>query len=314
MKKLIGLVVLLAILLGLWYLLGTRESALQRADVPENATQVDTNTVNRLVLERHNQPTLVFERDFHGFWNITEPVQDLANPNMVGQIERGLAQMKFVNLISEQSSKFTSFEIGDIQAAHVRAYADDQLQADLYIGKATPDHEHVYVRLEGSDKVYSATGGGSLSVLRTRDVDTFRSRAIFETDVTLIDSLDVQSSEANYRLRRADSASWQISIDGGAYVDAKAPVAESAAQAFGGMRASGFLPDSVEVDWSTPQLRIRAWLLGTRVDYVELTQVADEQNYWVRVEGKANVYKVFESVFKTFARDPRENLVASSTS
>jgi hypothetical protein len=314
MKKLIGLIVLLAVLLGLWYLLGTRETARQQGDVPERVTQLDTNTVDRLVVERHNQPTLVFQKDIHGFWDMTEPVADRANPNMVGQLEHVLAQMEFVNLISEQTSKFTAFEISDIQAAHVRAYAGDQLQADLYIGKITPDHEHVYVRIGGSDKVYSATGGSALGALRTRDVDTFRSRAIIETDVTQIDSLEVQWSEGTYRLKRTDSASWQISLDGGTYVDAKSPVAEAAANAFGQMRASGFLPDSVEVDWGTPELKVTAWLLGIDVDYVELTQVADEQNYWLRVDGKPHVYKVFESVFKTFARDPKVNLVATATS
>jgi hypothetical protein len=314
MKKLLGLVALLAVLLGLWYSLGTRERDRQHSDVPEDITQVDTATVNRLVLSRHNQPDLVFEKDVHGFWNMTQPVADRANPNMVGQIEDGLAQMKLVDLISSQSSKFTSFEIGDIQAAHVRAYAGDELQADVYIGKVTPDRQHVYVREAGSDNVYSATGGAALESLRTRDVDTYRSRAIFETDVTLIDSLEVQWSEATYRLKRTDSVSWQVSVNSGAYVEAKAPVAESAAQAFGRMRATGFLPDSVEVDWGSPSLKIRAWLLGTDVDYAELTGVTDEQNYWIRVEGRPHVYKVFESVYKTFARDARENFVATDAS
>jgi hypothetical protein len=314
MKKLFTLVVLLAVLLGLWYLLGNREQARQQADVPGDLIQVDTNSVNRLVLMRHNQPDLVFEKDFDGFWNMTKPVADRANPNMVNQIEQGLAQMKLLNLVSEQSSKFALFEIGDIQAAHVQAYADDELQADLYIGKVTPDRVHVYVRMAGSDNVYTATGGAALSSLRTRDVDTYRSRAIFEIDVNLIDSLDVQSTEATYRLRRSDSVSWQISVKGGAYVEAKGPVAESAVQAFGRMRASGFLPDTLVVDLSKPDLLVTAWQLGTTVDKAELIKVADEQNYWVRVEGKPHVYQVFESVYKTFARDPVENYVATDAS
>jgi hypothetical protein len=70
----------------------------------------------------------------------------------------------------------------------------------------------------------------------------------------------------------------------------------------------------VEVDWGSPSLKIRAWLLGTDVDYAELTGVTDEQNYWIRVEGRPHVYKVFESVYKTFARDARENFVATDAS
>ena len=311
MKKLVSLVTLLGILILVWYFLGRQEEARQQGDVPDQATEVDTLTVNRLVLIRYNQPDIVFTKDENGFWNLVQPVADRANPNMVRQIERGLALMKYVNKISDRQSQHASFQIDDIQAARVQAYADDLLQADMYIGNVTPDRQHVYVRPVGSSTVYSATGGGALAALRTRTIDTFRNREIMQSDASLFDSLDVRSADAVYRLIRTDSASWQVSINDGAYQEAKSAVADGVIRAFGQMRASGFLPDTVSLDWSQPALSIHGWMLGSEEEQCDMIKVSDEENYWVRVRERPHVYKVFQSVYKTFIRDPKENLVAT---
>ena len=44
---------------------------------------------------------------------------------------------------------------------------------------------------------------------------------------------------------------------------------------------------------------------GGGADYIEFLPVEDETNYWVKIDGRPHVYKVFESAFKVFQRDPQ---------
>ena len=310
MKKFLILISVLAVLLLLWWLLGRRESARQEADVPPIATRVDTNTVNRIVLSRYNEAPLVFEKDAGGFWNMTGPLADRANANLVDQLEKGLAQMKFVNKISERAAQQAAFEIDDVSGARVQAYADSQLQADLYLGKLTPDRQHVYARLAGSDVVYSATVGGVLSAMRTRDRDSFRNHNIMDRDPSSFDSVDVKAGSYAYRLVRVDSASWSVRIGSSAARPASTPVVNGFLGALGRMRASGFRPDSVSVDWSRSDVVITAWLLGESEVRLEMLP-APEARCWVRSSDRKYDFSAFESVYKTFNRDPKELLATA---
>jgi hypothetical protein len=303
-KNALILIAVLAALLLVWWWLGQRESARQRGDVPEVATNIDTLTVDRFVLTRYGQPTLVFEKDIDGFWNMVEPVQDRANPSLTRQLERGLALMTFTDKISSRKAQYAAFEIDDTQATRLQAYAGDDLQADIYIGKLAPDRAHVYVRPAGENSVYTATGGGAFNAMRRRATDDFRDRTVFNFDPSAYDSITVTGADFFYGIARADSASWNVRIGSGAYQDADSPVTESLLHALGQLKATGFLPDSVEVNWDRSALAIHAWRLGGGTDDLEFQPVEGETNYWVRVEGRPHVYKVFESAFKTFHRDP----------
>ncbi len=306
MKKVIWLVAALVVLLGAWWFLGRREESLQQAGVPQ-ATSVDTLTVNRIILERHNVPSITFEKDAGGFWTITEPVADKANLNLVDQLEKGLAMMKFVNRISDRSSQHAAFQIDDVSALRIQAFAGDVQQADVYLGKVTPDRQHVYARLSGSDVVFSATGGGALAAMRSRDLDSFRSRDVLERDPNQFDSVDVRSGAFAYRLVRVDSSTWDVRIGASGARRASTAVVDGFLRALGRMKASGFRPDSVNVDWDRSDIGISAWLLGE--PEVKLSMVAaPNASYYVRSTTREYDLAVFESVYKTFQRDPKEFL------
>lgn len=307
MKKYMLLLALLAGLFLAWYFLGRRESARQESGVPERATQIDTNTVNRLVLTRYNEPPLVFEKDAGGFWIMVAPVADKANQTLVKQLEKGLALMKFVDRISERESQQASFQIDDVQGSRLQAYADSQLQADVYLGKLTPDRQHVYARPAGSNTVYSATGGSAMAALRTRDVDSFREHEILDRDPSSFDSLEVRTGSESFRIVRVDSASWNLRIGTSGYRPAHASMVDGLVRALGRMKATGFRPDSVAVEWNRPDLAITAWLLGESELKMDM-KASSGANYWVRVSGRPHDYSVFESVYKTFTRDPKEFL------
>jgi hypothetical protein len=303
-KSALILLGVLLVLLGIWWWLGQRETARQRGDVPEQATNVDTLTVDRMVLSRFGQPDLVFEKDIDGFWNMVEPVQDRANPNLARQMEKGLAIMQFTDRVTNRAAQHTAFEIDDTQAARLQAFAGDEMQADLYIGKLAPDRLHVYIRPAGEDAVYTATGGGAMNALRRRATDDFRDRTVFDFDPSVYDSIAVTAPDFSYAIARADTASWKVRIGAGDYEAADSPVTESLLRALGKLRATGFASDSTEINWDRPALVVQTWRIGGDTDYLEFQPVEEETNYWVRVEGRPHVYQVFESAFKTFHRDP----------
>lgn len=310
MKKVLLLLAVLVVLSGVWWFLGRREESMQQSGVPPQATQVDTLTLNRIVLERHNLPTITFEKDAGGFWTITEPVKDKANLNLAVQLEKGLAQLKFVNRISERSSQHAAFQIDEASGAHLQAFAGDAKQADVYLGKVTPDRMHVYAREAGSDVVYSATGGGALAAMRTRDLDSFRSRDVLEREPSSFDSVDVRSGAMAYRLVRVDSSTWDIRIGASGARRANTAAVEGFLKALGKVKASGFRPDSVAVDWSRPGVSISAWLLGEPVVTLDL-QPGPNTTYYLRASTRSYDMAVFESVYKTFQQDPKDFLAAA---
>lgn len=313
MKKSIPyLLVLLIALVALWWWLGKREAARQQGAVPEAAGFADSLTVSRFVLSRHNQPDLEFEKDADGVWMMTKPLRDRANINLVRQMIQGVSTMKLLVRVSGRSSQFSSFSIDDVQGARLQSYAGDQLASDLYIGKLSPDAEHVYVRQAGSDDVYTATGGGGVAALRTRATNDYRDRQIYSFEVADIDSLDVEGDGIQYRYAREDTVTWRVSIKGGPYQKADQPTALSTVLALGALRASGFYEDSTALDWSRPLLAVRVWKLGGATERLEFLKIGEENNYWARAEGNPHVYKVFQSAFQTFRRDPK-TLVAPAS-
>jgi hypothetical protein len=304
MKTVVILAVLLVALLGIWFWLGQRESDLQSGRVPEQVIQVDSNSVDRMSLERHNMVTLVFEKDFDGYWNIVEPIKDRASENMVNQMERALVKIQLQDMVSSRESQHSIFQISDVQATRLRAWVGDELKADILIGKLADDRQHVYVREAGSNTVYTATGGGPLAALSRRTIDTFRSRSIFDNDKSVYDSVYVQGSQKPYTVVRADTSSWDVRVSSDAVRPADPAPTEAMMQALGHIRATGFADDSLQLDWTNPGLSIRAWHLDGTEDNFSLQKVKDENNYWLMVEGRPHFYKVYESVFKTFDRDP----------
>lgn len=313
MKKTIPyLLVLLIALVALWWWLGKKEDMRQRGEAPEVAGFADSLTVSRFVLSRHNQPDIVIEKNADGFWMLTAPVADRANLNLVRQMIDGVSTMKLLVRVSGRSSQFSSFEIDDVQGARLQSYAGADLASDLYIGKLSPDRQHVYVRQAGQDDVYTATGGGAIAALRTRAADDFRDRQIYNFDIADVDSLDVEGDGVQYRFARVDTVSWRVSVGGGPYQAANQSTAQTTIRAMGALRASGFFDDSTAIDWSQPILVVRAWRLDGRLEKLEFLKIGEENNYWVRAEGNPNVYKVFQSAFQTFKRDPT-TVVASSS-
>jgi hypothetical protein len=301
---------LLLVLLLVWWWLGSQEASRQRGGVPERATQADTLTLNRIVLSRHNQPDIVFEKDAGGLWQMTEPLPDRANPNLTKQLEMGLATMELLHEVSSRQSQHATFQVDEVQAARLQGYADDMLQGDIYIGKLAPDLQHVYVRPAGGASVFTATGGSALARLSVRRLDEFRDRRILNTDISVWDSVEVIGQDLTYRLARVDTLNWRIRIGRGEYRDANRVQVEPLLRALGQLNATGFADDSTVIDWDRPDLTIHAWRLGGGKDVIDFCPVEGENNYWLRVAGRPYVFKVFESAFKTYQRDP-ETLVAS---
>jgi hypothetical protein len=144
-----------------------------------------------------------------------------------------------------------------------------------------------------------------MSALRTRAANDFRDRQIYNFQVAEVDSLDVEGDGIRYRYARADTASWRVRVAGGPYKNADQPTAQSTIRAMGALRASGFYDDTTSIDWSRPLLVVRAWRLGGQVEKLEFLNIGEENNYWVRAEGNPHIYKVFQSAFQTFRRDPK---------
>jgi hypothetical protein len=295
----------LVVLLGLWWWMSEREKSRQLGGSAKLATQVDTNTVDRFVIMRHNEPKIVIVKDADGFWNITEPVQDKANVNFVRQLVHGFAQMKLHDMVSNRSAQQDVFEVNDLQAAHVQAFTGDEKTADLYLGKTAPDGAHLYVRRDDGGEIYTATGGGALAAFRTRSVSDLRDRTILDLDVSQIDSLEVTDAGFVYTIARADTMAWKIRLGSGAYKPADRGVTESVLQSFAKMRATGFADDTTVLNWDKPVLTARSWQLEGTTNKLEFQTNDDGKTYWVRREGKPHVYKVFESAYKAFKRDPK---------
>jgi len=311
MKKTLILVVVLAALVAIWLWLSKREEAREGAGRTEYATQADTLLVSKVIVSRHNQPDIVLEKDTDGFWNLTAPLRDRANPNIAKQLVRGIALMVFKDKVTAREAMQSNFEIDPLQGAHLQAFQGDQEVADLWVGKMTPDRIHVYARRNGSDDVFTATGGSAMAAFRTRPLDDFRDRQIFSLDLPSVDSLSVTEPGRSYTVARVDTMTFRVRSGKGPYKPADRAVTESVLRGFVNLSASGFAADTATIDWTTPALSFTAWLLGKEPVHAEMQPVPEETSYYIKVDGKPHVYKVYESAYKTLSRDPKALMESS---
>jgi len=311
MKKIGLLTLALIVLLAAWYWLSQTGDSGDRSGRTEYATQADTLLVSKVIVKRWGQPDIVITKGADGLWNLTEPLASRANQNLAEQIVKGVALLVLDDKVSSRTEMQAKFEIDETQATQLQAFHGGTMVADVYVGKMAPDMEHVYARREGSDDIYTASGGMALSRLRARSIDDFRDHVIAHFDLSAIDSVRVRTLDHEYAIARVDTMSWQARIGKGAYKPAERPVTEGVLRAISGMRASGFASDSTVIDWSKPAATVTVWLLGRDPMTVSLQPIDGAEEYWAKVEGSEFVYKVFASMYAALNRDPQTFFPAS---
>jgi len=89
-------------------------------------------------------------------YKIVKPVAYPADKDAAKLAFEALTKIEFGNIVSDQKSRQSEFELGAADGLRVRVMKGETVVADLRIGKTT--NQMTMVRLEGKDEVWSASG------------------------------------------------------------------------------------------------------------------------------------------------------------
>ncbi len=192
---------------------------------PERLIEIDSSGVNRLLInpKAESGETIEFFLD-QGSWRIKNETLEI--PAAQGLAESMLAEimnMKPKRLATKNSEKWSEFDATDSAATRVRVYSDQELLADVMIGRISysqaPQQGYQmgggnqvrgssYVRLNDQDEVYSVEG--FLAVTFNRNFNSYRNKTFLRLTKDSIQSLEfIYPLDSGFVLKRVDT-NWAV--------------------------------------------------------------------------------------------------------
>ncbi len=128
---------------------GERASDRARPIPPLDAAQITTVDITKggvtTTLKKEGDTT-----------RVTAPVAYAADPGNAKAVWEGLGKMDVSDLVTEQPSKQSEFQVDDKEGVHVVAKHDGQVLADLIVGKSVG--AGTMVRMPGKNEIWQASG------------------------------------------------------------------------------------------------------------------------------------------------------------
>ncbi len=144
-------------------------------------------------------------------WNITQPVNYKADPQMIQQAMDALRNTLVDEIVSSSPERQGYFGVADSTALNVKVYSGGKLELDALIGRFTPDLSHTYVRLRGSNDI--AIWRGVMSRAFNLNLDNWRDRNIFSFNGEDITSIKAVSRFTTRELSLSDTT-WVYTENG----------------------------------------------------------------------------------------------------
>jgi len=167
----------------------------------------DSATVDKI--EIHTSTGDVTLAKDAGTWSLVMPLRYPADQGEATMMVGKGRQIELTSLISTNPEKQKLFQV-DSTGTLVKVYEKGTERASFRVGKPGSSYMETYVRKEGSDDVYLASG--ILSATFGRQVKDLRDKTIFKIEEERIRSVKVAFGDTVYTLSFQDS-SWRIGKD-----------------------------------------------------------------------------------------------------
>jgi hypothetical protein len=141
-----------------------------------------------------------------GSWMLTEPLRYKADPTLVGSTLSAGKRIELTSLVSTNQQKQSLFKL-DSTGTLVKILQEGTEKAGFLIGKPSQTYTETYVRREGADEVYLASGFFS-SMFQRRPND-WRDKTIFQQGQDAIPGVTMHFGDTTFTLTKTDTL-WMI--------------------------------------------------------------------------------------------------------
>jgi len=236
----------------------------------------DSAAVDKIDIRSANGHTSI-ERE-GGVWMLTAPVHYRADDAAVGSALSGGKHMEIRELVSSNPQKQGLFQV-DSSGTIVRIFEHGAEKTAFRIGKPSTSYTETYVRREGSNDVYLATG--MFSSTFSRRPNEWRDKTIFKTDQDAIGEVTLRFGDTAVVLSRQDSV-WKIGDD-----VVKNDVVKSFTGALANLQADDFIDSTVS---AMPPLTVQIEAAGTQIRLYRMTA---GDRYYVQTSATPQVFTVY---------------------
>lgn len=209
MKRMILPLLILALLLGVYFLVQQRK---EKAIAPERITgyvEFNPEKVDSIIVTKPEESLKFAYLD--GSWKIyIDSLPRNANQEMVDQVVKMISNIQVGGVESENPDRQTLYQVDSTSGKFVQAYADGKLAASFILGKNASGYNYSYIRKTGSKEVYRAKDVTSYTF--DKPAKNWRDKTIAMADTASLSSVTFQYPDEQFSLERQDSA-WYIMGD-----------------------------------------------------------------------------------------------------
>ncbi len=290
-KKTYILITLLIILWGVVFLVKKTpwKSSEEKFLLPKNIN------LNKIEIEKKDKTIILKKRE--DFWVVSSLGDFLADQEAVKRIERGIEGIKKMVLVSENPQKSVVYGLAD-EGIKIKLYNNKGLVADFIVGKRGPSLGTTYIKFNQDEKVYLVEKDlreiFSLSDYRDKKVLNLEEKNIYKINLKYLGKNIVWEKE---------NEQWKI---------ASFPQFNIEQETIKGIVSliSRFTAESIvdnnkireKVDSDDLDLILTVFVKGGGEKKLFFNLVKDPksgvENYYVKLEGKDTLYKIFKNQFK----------------
>ncbi len=249
------------------------------SSTPESSRAVlvdyDSAAVDRIEVRSPNGQAVIERKG--GVWMVTAPVRYRADDATVASALSSGKRMELKGLVSSNPEKRHVFQV-DSTGTMVRMFEHGAERTVFWIGKPSPSYTETYVRREGSNDVYLASGLFSSSF--SRRTDEWRDKTIFRTDQDAIAGVTLRFGDTTVVLTRQDSI-WKVGEEA-----AKTENVKSFIGALANLEAEGFVDTAVA---EMPALTLQIELGGTQL---RLYKMKDGDRFYVQSSATPQLFEL----------------------
>jgi len=236
----------------------------------------DSSAVDRIEVRAPGGAT-VLERQ-GGAWMVTSPVRYRADDVTVGAALSAGKRIELSGLVSSNPAKRGLFQL-DSTGTLVSIFEHGAAKAVFWIGKPSTSYTETYVRREGSDEVYLATG--MFSSTFTRHTSDWRDKTIFKTDQDAIGQVTLRFGDTTVVLARQDSV-WKVGDEA-----AKNDAVKGFTGALANLQADDFIDTAVA---NMPPLVVQIEVAGTQIRFY---QEKGADKFTVQTSASPQLFQVY---------------------
>ncbi|MDK2841731.1 MAG: hypothetical protein PWQ17_1236 [Anaerophaga sp.] len=171
-------------------------------NLPENLVSFVPEECDKIVISQrgNDDPAIVMSKEANGKWIVKSENSEkefMADSSTIKRTLKTMSQLKPMRMATQSRDRWEQFEVTDSAGMEVAFYNDDNVLADLIIGRFTyiqspmaaqmrqrnpymrqnPGTMSTYIRRKGEDEVFAVEG--FLSSLIRADVNHFRDKSLF---------------------------------------------------------------------------------------------------------------------------------------